>query len=815
MVDKKESAFSNFPVINPTTSMLTGFDLSQSATSNYNATFQQILDFVTLGLALGTMAYQNDTAVDINGGTMNGVEINGSSLDSSPIGASSRRYGGFTQVNTDYLTFISPSNAGITLNNLTTTEKNALANQDPGMLIFNVTTNRFEARDNVDFSNQLAYLSDVTGAIAGLGTMAYQDDTAVDINGGSIDGTAIGNSAPNSGSFTLLTAGSLDFNDVNKLGLTLNNLTTAQAGLSTPVEGSLYANTDSNRPIYYDGTDLQEVAYVSDVADLQNSLGTMAFQDDTAVDINGGDMSLVNINGSSIGGVAKSYGGFTNIECNTIQFISVANAGLTFNNLNTTQKNTLGSQFSGMAVFNSQTNRFEVRDNSNFDNQLAYLTDINNISAFSTVGTGGDYATYYDAWSAGKRLTIQISNVTETQSYVFPATTVVYMLSKGQFSTTFGIHQIECTGILYFRAENIQLSFSAPVNACFYAASGSSIEMKGGSLTCSSTTKPYFLNNNQFGTPFFASIFKLINSTLYLNNTTAAFINLYSLLIEGGTINMAGGPNLVDGAKEVRMNPESIIGNSSSGVNNFISAAYIEIDISNCSVTMNNPAIDALTINSNNALIGNSYIDVKNLVAPSTVFQILPKANSILNVQNLYTPTYVGVSDGSRTNITNSYFNNLIDNTTPGGTVAYVEINNSYLLGSSNNVLLKQPNIYRITNTDINATTTTVQSNDTLISNLSCKDLLLNNSVSNVKISSVTAVGSITVSGTGNIVDNFSCDTATFNNNARFCSFNNAVNLTNRVVVSSGCFNCVVLNTTAANTMTDAGTATRKTLNYP
>lgn len=47
---------------------------------------------------------------------------------------------------------------------------------------------------------------DLDNSISALGTMAKQNDSAVDINGGTVDGVVIGGESPSSGAFTTLTA---------------------------------------------------------------------------------------------------------------------------------------------------------------------------------------------------------------------------------------------------------------------------------------------------------------------------------------------------------------------------------------------------------------------------------------------------------------------------------------------------------------------------------------------------------------------------------------------------------------------------------
>jgi hypothetical protein len=101
--------------------------------------------------SIKSMAFQEDTAVDINGGTIDGVDI---------------------------------------------------GNDVPGSGIFSVLQTATAPTSNNDVTNKLYVDNTVATLISGLGTMAYQNHGAVNILGGTIQNTVIGSSFPNTGRFT-------------------------------------------------------------------------------------------------------------------------------------------------------------------------------------------------------------------------------------------------------------------------------------------------------------------------------------------------------------------------------------------------------------------------------------------------------------------------------------------------------------------------------------------------------------------------------------------------------------------------------------
>lgn len=147
--------------------------------------------------SLGTMAFQNANAVAITGGAINGT-----------VGGTTPNAAVFTTIVAQTLTFNSLTAAGLRLNSLTTTQRDAIAAPVTGDFIFNSTLTRAQIRASSTW-NSVAYQSD-------LGTIAAQDANNVTITGGTITGTSYNNGAsnnvtigvttPTTGRFTTATA---------------------------------------------------------------------------------------------------------------------------------------------------------------------------------------------------------------------------------------------------------------------------------------------------------------------------------------------------------------------------------------------------------------------------------------------------------------------------------------------------------------------------------------------------------------------------------------------------------------------------------
>ena len=120
------------------------------------------------GTTLGTMAYEDSNNVSITGGSIGGVGITGSNVNSTPIGATTPSTGKFTNL------------------------------QATGTTILDTLTGYLKGT-----SGTVGAVTSIPNTdISGLGTMSTQNANSVAITGGSIDGTTIGATTPSSGAFT-------------------------------------------------------------------------------------------------------------------------------------------------------------------------------------------------------------------------------------------------------------------------------------------------------------------------------------------------------------------------------------------------------------------------------------------------------------------------------------------------------------------------------------------------------------------------------------------------------------------------------------
>jgi hypothetical protein len=196
---------------------------------------------------LGTMSTQNSTNVTITGGAISGVTLTIDSLDGTPIGSNNPSSGAFTTLGAS--------------SNLTFNSYN-------GFLFANGSS-------AVTASPTIPY-----GLITGLGTMAIQSASSVNIIGGAINGTPIGLSSKSTGDFTAVTANALACGNADITGGSID---------ATPI-GNITKSTGKFTTIQ------------------SSALATLSSLNTGSATITGGI-----IDGTPIGNTVKSTGKFTSL----------------------------------------------------------------------------------------------------------------------------------------------------------------------------------------------------------------------------------------------------------------------------------------------------------------------------------------------------------------------------------------------------------------------------------------------------------------------------------------------------------------------
>lgn len=148
-------------------------------------------------------------------------------------------------------TTISTTWANTTLNDIASALTGSLASdgQTPMTGNLDANSNKILNLANGTLPNDAINLSQLTAVVGTLGTMATQDADAVDITGGTIDGTTVGATTAASGKFTTLEAsGAVTFTSTGAVKVPVG--TTVQQ--PTPVTGMIrYNSTNGQFEGYY------------------------------------------------------------------------------------------------------------------------------------------------------------------------------------------------------------------------------------------------------------------------------------------------------------------------------------------------------------------------------------------------------------------------------------------------------------------------------------------------------------------------------------------------------------------------------------
>jgi hypothetical protein len=217
-----------FTTLNTTTTFqLAGTTVTATAAElNYN-------DIATLGTveANKTVTAGTGRAINFNTAPMTNVDINSGTVDGTPIGDSVRSTGKFTTFD---------ANSTFSLNGVTVS---ATATE----LNYNDITTLGVAQAS----------KTVTVSAANQINLNNFSTINVNIDSGAIDGTTIGASSSANGTFSVLTATTLNMTGIRLVLPTLT--TTERDSIGVPVAGWLIYNTTTNKLNFYNGTAWEQV----------------------------------------------------------------------------------------------------------------------------------------------------------------------------------------------------------------------------------------------------------------------------------------------------------------------------------------------------------------------------------------------------------------------------------------------------------------------------------------------------------------------------------------------------------------------------
>ena len=135
------------------------------ASRQFRDWFYSVFQFINQQTgALGTMAYENANSVAITGGSIGGVGISGSTVNGTPIGATSPSTGKFTSL------------------------------QATGTTILDTLTGYLKGSSGTVSAVSTIPYSDISG-VPSLGTMASQNANSVSITGGTVTGVNLSGSS--------------------------------------------------------------------------------------------------------------------------------------------------------------------------------------------------------------------------------------------------------------------------------------------------------------------------------------------------------------------------------------------------------------------------------------------------------------------------------------------------------------------------------------------------------------------------------------------------------------------------------------------
>lgn len=458
-----------------------------------------------------------------------------------------------------------------------------------------------------------------------------------------------------------------------------------------------------------------------------------------------------------------------------------------------------------------------VGDTFVYDGTEWTYTPLLSAGTFVTVGaTGGaQYATYYDALTAGKFFIFQISNTTETQQYTFTGTNKsLFVVGANSVSADFGNFNLRSsTGVrISLYARNVIFVFNAPSNACFYFGLGSNFVFENCFLNAATSVR--YTNTNGGSS---VSGITLINTSYTLKGATNGFTGMTNFYQLGGTITcQASATACIPTASNVYFAPSFITGSILAGKNEFIRASYLTINnVVNQTTASGVPGTDAMVMRATINLNMTNYYDY-NFNSFPTDFRVDANGNGFLN--NVKITGQFALQNNTAITIEGSVLDSFTDAAGSGG--ATITCSDTQWIASSgtftfNNTGASVKN-YRFNNCNF-ANSVVVANDKTQLTNIkvSVGDFTISNNVSNVKVTNIDVANDIFINGNYCSISQFTCNSATFSNNALSSSLTHSTLLSGGITINAGCAECAVINTSATIALVDNGTNSKLGFNTP
>jgi uncharacterized protein YegL len=350
--------------------------------------------------------------------------------------------------------------------------------------------------DSVTITGNSIVLSNsptVTGTFADLGTV-----TTVDINGGTIDGTAIGGTSASTGAFTTVDA---------------------SQGIDIPADSqSLRIGAGNDFTVQHDGSNTAIANATGNLTITTAASSSVIFNEASAdvdfrVESNGNTHGLFVDAGNDRVGVMTSSPGYALDVSGSTDAIKLPSG-------NTAQR---PSATAGIIRYNSQTSKYEACNDGSTYVELAIAGDVPSISKVSATGDGSStvFGSFFgSAPETVNNVLVFIDNVMQepTENYTVSGTTVTFTSAPHSGARIFALTGFDNTALAtsgVARTQTSSVSFEssattiASFNATSYRAMECMITITDSANTEYSTQKALVIHN---GTTAFGSVYSVVNT---------------------------------------------------------------------------------------------------------------------------------------------------------------------------------------------------------------------------------------------------------------------------------------------------------------